>query len=156
MCGNNCDSNIYYYYMYECLKLTPFPRRSQPAKFSCNKSCGGVFGEEKERTQWDFFLLFVFFDFSFCWIWPAGSITRRGGLLGSWAGRWLMKLVEAAQRRCGLCEDAPSRFISKQAKILLKKTNKVFKSMLEREKHCKNIFLRNVFFIRANILGCKC
>lgn len=36
-----------------------------------------------------------------------------------------------------MCEDTPSRFISKHRKILFKK---VFKSMLEREKHCKNIF----------------
>lgn len=65
-----------------------------------------------------------------------------------------------------MCEDTPSRFISKRRggkKTLFKKRQKkeekkrkVFKSMLEREKHCKNIFLRNVFFIRANILGCKC
>ena len=39
---------------------------------------------------------------------------------------------------------------SKQEKI------KFSEACLEEKKHCKNIFLRNVFFIRANILGCKC
>lgn len=53
-----------------------------------------------------------------------------------------------------MCEDAPSRFISKLRKSL--RNRKVFKRMLKEKKHCKNIFLRNVFFIRANILGCKC
>lgn len=92
--------------MYECLKLTLFPRRSQPAKFSCNKSCGGVFGEEYERTHWVFssFCFFFFFIFVF-----AGSdLTDPSHRAVASSGPGLEDGNEARKTSPEeVCEDAP-------------------------------------------------
>lgn len=126
--GITVTLNIYYY-LYECLKLASFPRLSQLAKFSCNKSCGGVTGRESERTQLDdnFFLfffvlsfLFLFFCFFLCWIWPDGPVIPTGDLLGGRGGIDGIEACKTVQRRRRMCEDTPSRFISKQKKILFK------------------------------------
>lgn len=82
-----------YYYMYECLKLIAFPRLSQLAKFSCNKSCGGVAGRIREGAV--SFLFFFFFAAVVCslFFFFAGSDSR--GLShraeassGVWTGSW--------------------------------------------------------------------
>lgn len=130
-----------YYYMYECFKLTSFPEKANMQNsVAISRS---VLGRERERTQWDdsfFFCLFYFVAVFFLL-----DPDRGPGLGGD------REACQIVQRRCGVCARGDTVKFPKQTQ-----KDKVFKSMLEREKHCKNIFLRNVFFIRANILGCKC
>lgn len=87
-----------YYYMYECLKLVSFPRLSQLAKFSCNKSCGGVPGIESKRAQQDdnffcFFVLFLFYFF-FAGSDPGGPSSEGRG---AWTGRWRRSTLDSPE-----------------------------------------------------------